>query len=157
MGFLSFLGLAAASELQIGTRIPSVTQLNQEGAPVDLGSVKGITLVYFYPKADTPGCTRQACSLRDAYAQLTQKGIQVFGVSHDTVGSQKKFKDKHHLPFTLLADSDSKVANAFGVPNLLGITKRQAYLFKNGILVWRNLSAPTDQQAAEILSVMANL
>ena len=156
MGLLAFLGLdSSATELQVGSKIPAVTQLNESGQPVDLGTLRRTVLVYFYPKADTPGCTKQACSLRDAYSELTEKGVQIFGVSHDSVESQKSFKQKYQLPFTLLADNDSKVATAFGVPSLMGFTKRQAYLFKEGTLVWRNLSAPTDKQAAEILAFLA--
>lgn len=157
MGLLSFLGFADGSELAIGSKVPTVVQVNQDGRPVDLGSLKGLVLVYFYPKADTPGCTRQACSLRNSYTELTEKGVQVFGASHDTAEAQKRFKDKYHLPFTLLADHDGKVAAAFGVPTLAGITKRQAYLFKDGILAWRNLSAPTDKQAAEVLALLPTL
>lgn len=156
MGLLAFLGFgASAEELQLGAKLPAVTQLNEAGQPVDLGKLSGTLLVYFYPKADTHGCTKQACSLRDAYAQLTEKGVQVFGVSHDSVESQRKFKQKYQLPFTLLADKDSIVAKAFGVPALAGFTKRQAYLFKDGVLVWRNLSAPTERQAAEVLEVLS--
>lgn len=154
MGLLAFFGFgASAAELEVGAKLPAVTQLNESGQPVDLGKLTGTVLVYFYPKADTPGCTKQACSLRDAYSQLT--GVQIFGVSRDSVEAQQKFKLKYQLPFTLLADKDGTVAKAFGVPTLAGFTKRQAYLFRDGTLIWRNLSAPTDKQAAEVLEVLS--
>ena len=78
----------------------AVQALDQNGKNVDLAGVakNGFTLVYFYPKADTPGCTKQACSLRDSFAQLTERGVKVFGVSHDTVEAQKAFVEKYKLP-----------------------------------------------------------
>ncbi|MEO7972203.1 MAG: peroxiredoxin, partial [Thermoanaerobaculia bacterium] len=105
-------------------------------------------------KADTPGCTKQACSIRDSYASLTGKGITVFGVSTDDEKAQKAFQEKYQLPFTLLADKDKKVLTAFGVPSTVGYAKRQAYLFHDGVLVWRDLEAATSEQAAEVLAAM---
>ena len=148
---------ASAEPLAEGSALPVVTQKNQEGELVKLAAAgaSGYLLVYFYPKADTPGCTKQACSLRDAYAALTAKGVKVFGVSTDSVKAQKAFKDKYQLPFDLLADDDAAVVSAFGVPKTLGFAKRQAFLFKDGKLVWRDLSASTEQQAADVLKVLA--
>ena len=146
----------AAEPLAEGAALPAVTQNNQEGKPVSLAEAgaKGFLLVYFYPKADTPGCTKQACSLRDAFADLESKGVRVVGVSGDGVKSQKAFKDKFKLPFDLLADEDGAVIKAFGVPKTLGFAKRQAFLFKDGKLVWRDLSAATEQQAADVLKAL---
>jgi peroxiredoxin Q/BCP len=157
-GLLSFIGLAKADELTVGAKLPAVAAINEEGASLDLATAgaKGWTLVYFYPMADTPGCTKQACSLRDAYSTLTGKGITVFGVSADTAAAQKAFKEKYKLPFTLLADTDKKVMDAFGVPHTLGVAKRQAFLFKDGVLVWRDLTASTEQQAADVLTAIEN-
>ena len=111
-----------AEPLTVGTSAPVITAKDQDGEPVNFADVysKGKTLVYFYPKAGTPGCTAQACSLRDSFAEWSQEGLQVIGVSEDTVDSQKKFKDEQKLPFTLVADSDGKVADAFGVPVTMG-------------------------------------
>ena len=144
----------AAEPITEGAAIPAVTCLDQTGKEVKLAetAAKGYALVYFYPKADTPGCTKQACSLRDSYEKITDKGVKVFGVSMDSVDAQKAFADKHKLPFTLLADKEGKVADAFGVPHVAGFAKRQAYLFLDGKLVWRDLSASTDQQAADVIS-----
>ena len=118
---------------------------------------QGWTLVYFYPKADTPGCTKQACSLRDSYASLTGKGIRVYGVSTDDEKSQKAFQEKYKLPFTLLADKDKKVVTAFGVPATMGFAKRQAFLFRDGVLVWKDLEAATSEQAAEVLAAIQEI
>ncbi len=147
---------AAAEPLAIGAPLPAVTVPAHDGKDVDLAraGAAGWTLVYFYPKADTPGCTRQACSLRDAWDQLTAKGVKVFGVSLDGVDAQRAFRTKHKLPFTLLADKGARLADAFGVPHLAGFAKRQAFLFKNGKLAWRDLDAPTAQQAAEVLAAL---
>lgn len=147
----------AAEPLAEGASLPAVTQNNQAGVPVKLAEVgaKGWLLVYFYPKADTPGCTKQACSLRDAFAELGAKGVTVYGVSTDGVKAQKAFKEKYQLPFDLLADENSAVVEAFGVPKTLGFAKRQAFLFRDGKLVWRDLSASTDQQAADVLKAVA--
>jgi thioredoxin-dependent peroxiredoxin len=152
------LAASAAEPLSEGAPLPDASQLNHEGKPLDLSTTgaSGWLLVYFYPKADTPGCTRQACSLRDAFTALTAKGVKVIGVSNDSPESQKAFREKFRLPFDLLADEDGTVTKAFGVPTTLGFTKRQAFLFKDGKLVWRDLSASTDRQAADVLKAIGN-
>src|SRR5262245_37289753 len=121
---ISLFGLLAKAEpLAVGAKAPDITAKDQDGEPVSFADVyaKGITLVYFYPKAGTPGCTAQACSLRDSFADLKGEGLQILGVSEDTVTSQKKFKDENKLPFTLIADRDGQVARAFGVPLTMGL------------------------------------
>lgn len=156
-GFMFFGLIGRADELALGAPLPSIQAPDQDGKPVDLAAAGGVgwTLVYFYPQADTPGCTRQACSLRDAYAVLTEKGVRVFGVSADDPAAQKAFQKKYKLPFTLIADSEKKVMDAFGVPHALGFAKRQAFLFRDGKLHWRDLAAATDQQAADVLAAIA--
>jgi len=155
-GIMLFGLIGFADEIEIGAPLPAVSAPDQDGRTVDLAAAggEGWTLVYFYPKADTPGCTKQACSIRDAYAKLTADGIRVFGVSGDDVAEQKAFQEKYRLPFTLLADTDKKVMDAFGVPHLGSVARRQAYLFRDGKLVWRDLSASTEQQAADVLAVV---
>ncbi|RYD46730.1 MAG: peroxiredoxin [Verrucomicrobiaceae bacterium] len=149
-------GGAQAAPIALGATLPAVEQKDQDGKVVNLAEAgaKGYTLVYFYPKADTPGCTKQACSLRDSYAALTEKGVRIYGVSTDKVDSQKAFKEKYKLPFDLLADADSKVVDAFGVPKTLGFSKRQAYLFKDGKLVWSDQEASTEKQAEDVLKFL---
>src|ERR1700740_1329606 len=145
-------------KLKIGDRIPPVTANDQDGKPINLAEAGniGYTLIYFYPKAMTPGCTAQACSLRDAYTDLQSKGVKVFGVSLDTVDTQKQFHEKEHLPFELLSDRDKKITSAFGVPLILNsLATRQAYLFKDGKLVWLDSHASTDMQAHDVLEVVA--
>src|ERR1700761_419429 len=118
MAFTSLFGCKPGTEpLAVGAKAPDITAPDENGQPVDFAKVyaKGFTLVYFYPKASTPGCTAQACSLRDDYEALTKEGVHVIGVSTDKVASQKKFAEKNHLPFTLLADPEGKVLDAFNV------------------------------------------
>lgn len=155
----SVAGVVNAAEIDLNAKIPAVQSVDQNGVAVDLAKegAKGFTLVYFYPKADTPGCTKQACSLRDDFATLSAKGVQVFGVSGDDVAAQKAFEVKYKLPFRLLADTDSKVMEAFGVPHRGTYASRQAFLFKDGSLVWRDLTASTAEQAADVLEALKTL
>jgi peroxiredoxin Q/BCP len=152
-------GASDAEELALGARLPAVAVNDQDGRSVDLSATagEGLVLVYFYPKADTPGCTKQACSLRDSYAALVDKGVRVYGASTDDEAAQKAFKEKHRLPFTLLADKDKKLLAAFGVPQAMGFAKRQAFLFRDGVLVWRDLQASTAEQAADVLAAIDGL
>src|ERR1700676_4069219 len=146
-------------KLSVGDSIPAVTAQDQDGHSVNLAEAgkTGYTLVYFYPKAMSPGCTAQACSLRDSYTELQQKGVKIFGVSVDTVEAQKKFQDEDHLPFELLSDKEKDVISAFGVPLINGsFATRQAYLFKEGKLVWLDTKASTDRQAQDLLTVLAS-
>lgn len=158
VAFLSMSLFSFAEPLAVGAAAPAVTGTTETGASLALADVyakQPYTLVYFYPKADTPGCTAQGCSLRDAYEELTAKGVAVIGVSTDKPDAQKAFKEKYNLPFTLIADSDKKVVAAFGVPTTVGFAKRQAFLIKGGKVVWADYSASTAQQAADVLKVIA--
>lgn len=162
LAVLSFFGLCnSASALEVGDPAPRVASRDQDNNEVDLATLyaKGPTLVYFYPKADTPGCTAQACSLRDAFPDFTKLNVQVVGVSADSVGAQKKFARKNKLPFVLLADTDSSVAKAFGVPliPLLGVPQRQSFIVKNGKIVWIVRSAKTGDHAGEVKSALKEL
>jgi peroxiredoxin len=107
-------------KLKLGDPIPAVTSTDQNGRLIGLAQAAktGYALVYFYPKAMTAGSTAQACSLRDAYAQLQEKGVKVFGVSLDPVETQKEFEQKEHLPFELLSDADRQVTSAFTWPRV---------------------------------------
>jgi thioredoxin-dependent peroxiredoxin len=98
-----------------GDKAPQFTLEDQDGNPVSLADFKGMTVVlYFYPRADTPGCTIQACGVRDREAEYERAGAVVLGVSPDEPKDLRKFADKYGLPFTLLADPDHKVAEQYG-------------------------------------------
>jgi peroxiredoxin Q/BCP len=102
--------------IEAGKPAPDFTLLDQNGKKVTLAKLKGAPVVlYFYPKDDTPGCTKEACGFRDAIADYKHKGTTILGVSPDTTDSHAKFAKKFDLPFTLLADSDHKVCEAYGV------------------------------------------
>ncbi|HRQ90459.1 MAG TPA: peroxiredoxin [Bacteroidia bacterium] len=145
-----------AEPLEVGADAPKVKTVDQKGNPVDLGEelAKGISLVYFYPKADTPGCTKQACNLRDAFEEVTKAGIKVFGVSADTSEDQLAFAEKYQLPFTLLADKKGEVIAAFGVPTIndKGLAARQSFLVKDGKVIWRDLKATPTTQAQDAIA-----
>ena len=103
------------AKLNIGDKAPAFSLLNQDGKKVTLSDFKGKNLLlYFYPKADTPGCTKQGCSIRDASKELKKLGMAAVGVSPDEPPKQKKFDDKYGLGFPLLSDPDHKVARAYG-------------------------------------------
>jgi thioredoxin-dependent peroxiredoxin len=157
LAFAAMFSFASASPLPVGAPAPVVTALTETATPLDLGTVyqhHTYTLVYFYPRADTPGCTAQGCSLRDAYEDLTARGVAVIGVSTDKPETQLAFKEKYNLPFTLLADTERTVINAFGVPTTLGFAKRQAFLIKDGAIVWVDHSASTRAQADDVLAFL---
>lgn len=102
--------------IQLGDKAPEVLGINEKGEEIRLSNYKGKKVVlYFYPKDSTSGCTAQACSLRDSYADLRQAGYEVIGVSIDDMKSHQKFIDKNALPFTLIADTDKKLVEQFGV------------------------------------------
>ena len=147
---------ANAAPLDIGDKVPATQATLDSGEIVDLSesTSKGYALIYFYPKANTPGCTKQACSLRDAYEVLLEEKVTIYGVSKDSIKSQRSFKEKYKIPFSLVADRDSEVINAFRVPKKLGFASRQAFLFKDGVLVWRDLAASTSKQAEDVLEFL---
>ena len=144
-----------ANSLELGSPAPQLKVLTDQGTTLDLGEALsvGTTLVFFYPKAMTPGCVKQACSLRDGWDKLQSRNVSIFGVSSDTSKTQAQFRDKYTLPFTLLADTDGQIADAFSKSRW----SRQAYIFKDGILVWRDLKAATSKQATEILAALDEL
>jgi len=102
--------------VEIGQPAPDFTLADQDGREVTLSKLKGKAVVlYFYPRDDTPGCTREACAFRDARADYEKAGARVIGVSPDAPASHRKFADKYELPFTLVADTDRKVCEQYGV------------------------------------------
>jgi peroxiredoxin Q/BCP len=143
--------------MEIGEHIPTIEAVNQDAEIVNFGGFgeKGYLLVFFYPKAETPGCIKHVCSVRDAFSELSDEGVKVLGVSADSVAAQKHFHENRSLPYSLIADEAGKVVAAFGVPtNESGRAKRQAFLFKDGSLVWKDETASTETQAADVLEAI---
>ena len=102
--------------IEVGQPAPEFALSSDTGETISLSSLRGRPVVlYFYPKDDTPGCTKQACGIRDVYGEFKRAGAVVLGVSPDDEGSHVKFKQKYDLPFTLLADTDHSVAEQYGV------------------------------------------
>jgi thioredoxin-dependent peroxiredoxin len=106
----------AGESPKVGQKAPDFTVLNDSGQKVKLSDLKATKVVlYFYPKDDTPGCTKEACAFRDGIDEIKSRGAVVLGVSVDSVDSHKKFKNKYNLNFELLADTEKKIAEAYGV------------------------------------------
>jgi peroxiredoxin Q/BCP len=138
MGIFAMLGLAAATDVTEGTKAPGFEARDQNGALIRLADFQGKSAVvlYFYPKDDTPGCTAQACSLRDGFGAIQATGAVILGVSADTSQSHMAFATKFHLPFSLLEDPDKRIMKAYGVKMpLLGFAKRVTFLIdRQGIV-----------------------
>jgi peroxiredoxin Q/BCP len=137
-----------AAPLPIGSAAPIVSGITDAGTTLNLGDVyknNKYTLVYFYPAADTPGCTRQGLSLTKDYPELTKDGVAVVGVSVDPVAAQKSFKDKYKFPFPLIADTEKVVIKAFGQSGLNSRASREAYLIKDGKVLYHDQNHTSDQ------------
>jgi len=156
---LSFAHAESEKMMKIGSTLPPLSAKDQDGKEVDLATYgkDGYLLVFFYPKANTPGCTAQACSLRDGNAELTQQNVKVLGVSADQVSAQKSFVTNQKLPYPLLADADNKIIQAFGVGGMFGFAKRSAFLFRDGKLVWQDPKGSTQDQAKVVLEYLDSL
>ena len=125
-----FKTVGAVAEPKVGDQAPGIKLQTHEGKSFDLQSRKGQwTVLYFYPKADTPGCTKQACAFRDSISEIRKLNADVFGISIDSVKDQAKFHEKNNLNFTLLADADGTVAKAYGTKMpLVPMAKRWTFL-----------------------------
>jgi len=127
---LGLLGSGPVSGLKVGDAAPRINLKTDEGQNFDLQSRQGKwTVLYFYPKAETPGCTKQACAFRDGITQIRVLGAEVFGISADDVDALRKFKANHNLNFTLLADPDLDAINKYGTKMpLLRMSKRWTFI-----------------------------
>ncbi|HEY9669584.1 MAG TPA: peroxiredoxin [Coleofasciculaceae cyanobacterium] len=142
--------------LKVGMDAPAFTAKDSEGNSVSLSDFAGKTVVlYFYPKDDTPGCTKQAQSFRDNYAEYQGKDMVVLGVSRDDEASHKQFKEKYGLPFQLLADPDGKITQAYDVDGG-GYAKRVTYIIdSNGKITRVDENVKTASHAQDILAAMS--
>lgn len=156
--FLSslFSVFARAESLKVGDDAPAVSGVTDTGATLNLADVykkNTYTVVFFYPKALTGGCTKQGCSLRDANTELAKQGVAIVGVSTDPVEKQKEFKEVNHFPFPLIADTDKKVVKAFGQSVLL-MASRECYVIKGGKIVYKDAGV-TEKQGENVLAFLA--
>lgn len=147
--------------LKEGSKAPDFTATNQNGEKVKLSDLKGKRVVlYFYPKDDTPGCTKEACSFRDADDVYTKKGIKVLGVSTDSESSHQKFISKFSLPFDLLADTDKNIVEKYGVwgeksmygRKYMGTLRKTFLIDENGKIVKIFDKVKVDEHADEVLA-----
>lgn len=148
--------------LKQGDKVPNFTVNDQDGQPVSLSDYKGKKLVvFFYPKASTPGCTAEACNLTDNYKALQDKGYEILGVSADSEKRQTNFKNKYSFPFPLLADEDKEVINTFGVWGLKkfmgkeydGIHRKTFLVDEDGVVAHVIDKVKTKDHAAQILEL----
>lgn len=141
--------------LTVGTTAPDFTAKDTNGNTVSLSNLAGKKVVlYFYPKDDTPGCTKQACSFRDNYSAYQGKDIVVLGISKDDETSHQKFTEKYNLPFPLLADVDGSIIKAYDVDGG-GYAKRVTYVVdENGKIIHVDSSVKTETHASDILAAV---
>ena len=154
--------IAAADVPKAGAKAAEFALADQNGKTVKLADFRGRWVVlYFYPKADTPGCTQEACRFRDDLAKLTHLGAQVIGVSVDDTAAQFAFAQKYHLPFPLLADDQAEVARAYGAITdfkLVKFAKRYTFLIDpKGIIRKTYLSVDTSRHSDEIIADLTKL
>jgi peroxiredoxin Q/BCP len=153
----------AQKKLKVNDSIPTIELFDQDSNLVKVSDLlhRGPVVIYFYPKDDTPGCTKEACSFRDQYEAFTDKGVQVIGISADHPQKHKEFAAKHNLPFILLSDVSNEIRKAFGVPsNMFGlIPGRVTYVVdQKGIIrgVFNSQSNPT-QHVHEALKILETI
>jgi peroxiredoxin Q/BCP len=141
--------------LAVGTQAPNFTVKDTNGNTVSLSNYQGKAVVlYFYPKDDTPGCTKEACSFRDSYAEYQGKDVAVFGVSMDDEASHQQFTAKFNLPFPLLADTDGAIAKAYDVDGG-GYAKRVTYVIgDDGTISHVFTTINTETHAKDILAAL---
>jgi thioredoxin-dependent peroxiredoxin len=147
--------------LGAGDKLPDLTIADDAGQPVKTAELLGGPLiVYFYPKDDTPGCTNEASQFRDLYGKFQKKGARIVGVSRDSAASHQKFKQKYKIPFTLLADTDSKLCDAFGViveknmygKKSMGVQRSTFLIDGKGVIVKVWPKVQVDEHADEVLA-----
>lgn len=150
-------------ELAVGDKAPDLAIPDQDGRPISLKDLKGRAVVlYFYPKDDTPGCTKESCGFRDALASLKKTGAVILGVSNDSQASHQKFIKKYTLPFPLLSDEDKSVSKAYGVykeksmygKKYWGIERSTFIIDKDGTLKSIFRKVKVDGHVEEVLAAL---
>jgi len=144
------------SNISVGKKAPNFKYIDSDGNSLSLSDLKGQkVLIYFYPRDNTPGCTKQACSLRDSMDDLLQKNIKVIGVSKDSEKSHANFKSKFNLNFDLVPDPDKKIISSYGVLNEKGSANRKSFLVDEQgkiLFIWDKVKAASHGE--EVLSFL---
>ncbi len=144
----------------VGDKLPDITLSDDQGHAIKLHNLPGPYVLYLYPKDDTPGCTKEACAFRDNYGAFQAAGVQVYGVSPDSVTSHTKFREKYHLPFPLLADTDHRLTEALGMwgekkfmgKSFTGVQRSTFVIGTGGTIDKIYPDVKPDEHATEILS-----
>jgi peroxiredoxin Q/BCP len=156
-----FMGfLMKGDKLKVGDPAPDFKLPDADGKIYSLSNYrsKSPVVIYFYPKADTPGCTKQACGIRDEWRKFEEAGIPVFGISVDSQEDLKKFRDKYSLNFPLLSDEGKEVTKAYGVLNLLGFASRVTFIVdKDGKIAHIIDKVDVNTHAREVYDIVSNL
>jgi peroxiredoxin Q/BCP len=148
--------------IKVGAKAPAIKGVDQNGETIQLSDFKGQKVVlYFYPKDDTPGCTAQACNLRDNYKKLLKKGLQVLGVSVDPIKAHQKFIKKYDLPFPLISDEDKKIVTKYGLwgekkfmgRTYMGTSRMTFLIDENGVISHIIEKPDTKNHTEEILEI----
>ncbi|OUQ14022.1 thioredoxin-dependent thiol peroxidase [Massilimicrobiota sp. An142] len=149
--------------LEVGTMAPDFTLLNQNGEEISLSQYRGQKVIlYFYPKDNTPGCTKQACGFAQLYPDFHEKGAVILGVSKDSVKSHKKFQEKYQLPFTLLSDPELQVIQAYDVwkeknmygKKVMGVVRTTYLINEEGIIEKAYTKVKAAQNPEDMLKVL---
>ncbi|MEM3828810.1 MAG: peroxiredoxin [Conexivisphaerales archaeon] len=139
-------------KLKEGDSFPDFKLMSDSGEYVSLSDLKGKRVIlYFYPKDDTPGCTKEACNFRDSINEIRSLNVDIYGVSVDSVESHKRFKEKYSLPFTLLSDHDKKLSKELGVLGVFGLDKRVTFILNDGKIEKVFPKVSPDKHAKEII------
>ena len=154
------MGTAVAqAAVKVGDVAPDFSAASSAGTTVRLKDEVGISpiVLYFYPKDDTPGCTKEACGIRDNFAAFRKLNATVFGISYDSVESHKKFVEKYKLPFLLLSDPDKSIAKAYGADGFI-VPKRMTFIIdQSGKIAWMNPSVTPSTHSAELEQALSKL
>jgi peroxiredoxin Q/BCP len=160
LGVLMFgLGKARGDSLKVSDPAPNFTAASSDGSQVELKSIIGKTpiVLYFYPMDDTPGCTKEACGLRDHFAAFRKLQATVYGISYDSIESHKKFIAKFNLPFALLSDKDHTIAKLYGANGLLFAKRMTFVIDKSGKIAWMNPKVDPSTHSQELEDVLTKL
>ena len=155
--------MIAIDKIRTGEKAPNFTAMDQDEQIVSLSELQGKKVIlFFYPKDDTPACTRQACNLRDNYSVLKEKGFHIFGISPDKPAKHRKYKDKYSFPFTLISDPDKEILNDYGLwgpkqfmgRTVIGVYRTTIIINEKGIVEHVIDKVRTKDHAQQILEVI---
>jgi len=151
--------------LKVGDKMPTFKGLTTEGTITDKNIIGKSSIIYFYPKDSTPGCTKEACDFRDNISNFKKLGLEIYGVSKDSLTSHNKFADKYELPFTLISDEDTSICQAFGVwgkkkfmgREFTGVKRTTFLIDKKGIIlkIWNDVKVK--EHIEEVLEISQTL